>query len=118
MSTASTPRSRGSTRGPHRSPSTSSLRDREAERRLLASTRAGALVVNGTVVQAAIEALPFGGVGASGFGRYHGRAGFDTFSNMRAHVRVARFTLARMAEPPYTPAKQRLIEWLMRAARW
>jgi acyl-CoA reductase-like NAD-dependent aldehyde dehydrogenase len=92
--------------------------DREAERRVLASTRAGALVVNGTVVQAAIEALPFGGVGASGFGRYHGRAGFDTFSNMRTHVRVARFTLARMAEPPYTPAKRRLIEWLMRAARW
>jgi acyl-CoA reductase-like NAD-dependent aldehyde dehydrogenase len=92
--------------------------DREAEQRVLASTRAGALVVNGTVVQAAIEALPFGGVGASGFGRYHGRAGFDTFSNMRAHVRVARLTLARMAEPPYTPAKRRLIEWLMRAARW
>ena len=92
-------------------------RDREAERRFLASTRAGALVVNGTVVQAAIEALPFGGVGASGFGRYHGRAGFDTFSNMRVHVRVARFSLARLADPPYTPAKRRLIDWLLRIAR-
>ena len=84
---------------------------------LLASTRAGALVVNGTVVQAAIEALPFGGVGASGFGRYHGRAGFDTFSNRRVHVRVARFSLARLADPPYTPAKRRLIDWLLRIAR-
>jgi coniferyl-aldehyde dehydrogenase len=90
---------------------------REAEQRVLASTRAGALVVNGTVVQAAIEALPFGGVGASGFGRYHGRAGFDTFSNMRVHVRVARFSLARLADPPYTPAKRRLIDWLLRIAR-
>jgi coniferyl-aldehyde dehydrogenase len=89
-------------------------RDRRAEALALASTRAGALVVNGTVVQAAMESLPFGGVGASGFGRYHGRAGFDTFSNQRVHVRVARFSLARLTEPPYDARKRRLIDRLLR----
>jgi acyl-CoA reductase-like NAD-dependent aldehyde dehydrogenase len=89
-------------------------RDRRAEALALAATRAGALVVNGTVVQAAMESLPFGGVGASGFGRYHGRAGFDTFSNPRVHVRVARFSLARLTEPPYDARKRRLIDRLLR----
>jgi acyl-CoA reductase-like NAD-dependent aldehyde dehydrogenase len=89
-------------------------RDRRAEAEVLASTRAGALVVNGTVVQVAIEALPFGGVGASGFGRYHGRAGFDTFSNLRAHVRAAPFNLARLCDPPTGSAKRGLIGRLLR----
>jgi acyl-CoA reductase-like NAD-dependent aldehyde dehydrogenase len=77
-------------------------RSRQTERRLLASSRAGALVVNGTVLQAAIDGLAFGGVGASGFGRYHGRAGFETFSNRKSYVRASRFSLARLLEPPYT----------------
>jgi coniferyl-aldehyde dehydrogenase len=92
-------------------------RDRAAEARVLDRTRAGALVVNGTVIHAAMEALPFGGVGASGFGRYHGRAGFDTFSNQRAHVRAARFSLVRLVEPPYGPGKRRLIQRILGAGR-
>ena len=88
-------------------------RDRRAEAETLAVTRAGALVVNDTVVQAAMETLPFGGVGASGFGRYHGRAGFDTFSNRRVHLRAGRFNLARLVGPPYDAAKRRLIERLL-----
>ncbi len=91
-------------------------RDRTAEATLLSGTRAGALVVNGAVVQAAMETLPFGGVGGSGFGRYHGRAGFDTFSNPRVHLRAARFSLSRLCDPPYGPGKRRLIERLLRAA--
>ena len=87
--------------------------DRRIEARVLAATRAGALVVNGTILQAAIEALPFGGIGASGFGRYHGRAGFDTFSHQRVHVRAARRCLARLVEPPWNPRKRRLIDWLL-----
>jgi coniferyl-aldehyde dehydrogenase len=88
--------------------------DRMVERRVLQATRSGALVTNDTVVQAAIAALPFGGVGASGFGRYHGQAGFDTFSNLRAHVRVPRFSLSRLAGPPYRNGTRRLVERLLR----
>jgi acyl-CoA reductase-like NAD-dependent aldehyde dehydrogenase len=89
-------------------------RSRYAEQAVLNATRAGALVVNGTIVQAAIETLPFGGVGASGFGRYHGRAGFDTFSNARVHLRPARMSLARLAQPHWSPGRRRLIERLLR----
>jgi acyl-CoA reductase-like NAD-dependent aldehyde dehydrogenase len=88
-------------------------RDRRAERTVLERTRAGALVVNDSLIQAAMDTLPFGGVGASGFGRYHGRAGFDTFSNQRSHVRAARFSLSRLVEPPYGLRKRRLIERLL-----
>jgi acyl-CoA reductase-like NAD-dependent aldehyde dehydrogenase len=90
-------------------------RDRRAERLVLERTRAGALVVNDALVQAAMETLPFGGVGASGFGRYHGRAGFDTFSNQRVHVRAARANLARLLDPPYDRRKLGLLERLLGA---
>lgn len=71
------------------------------ERKIIENTRSGAVVVNGAVTHAAIEALPFGGLGQSGMGRYHGRAGFETFSNMRGHVRHARWTMSRLLDPPY-----------------
>jgi acyl-CoA reductase-like NAD-dependent aldehyde dehydrogenase len=87
--------------------------DRAVERRVLDRTRAGALVVGDTLIQAAMVPVPFGGVGASGFGRYHGRAGFDTFSNLRTHVRAARWSLSRLTSPPYGPRAQRLAELLL-----
>lgn len=90
-------------------------RDPRAERIVLERTRAGALVVNDALVHAAMETLPFGGVGGSGFGRYHGRAGFDTFSNQRVHVRAARANLARLLDPPYDRRKLRLLERLLGA---
>lgn len=92
-------------------------RDRGIEQAVMDATRAGALVTGGTVIQAAIDALPFGGVGASGSGRYHGRAGFDTFSNLRAHVRVARFSLSRLGDPPYSRFIRRLARRLLGASR-
>ena len=51
-------------------------------------------------------------MGASGSGRYHGRAGFEAFSNQRVHLRAGRFTLARLVALPYGAAKRRLIERL------
>jgi aldehyde dehydrogenase (NAD+) len=47
-------------------------------------TQSGSLVINDTVIQLATSRLPFGGVGASGTGSYHGRAGFEAFSHMRS----------------------------------
>lgn len=47
-------------------------------------TQSGSLVINDTVIQLATSRLPFGGVGASGIGSYHGEAGFEAFSHMRA----------------------------------
>lgn len=88
-------------------------RDRTAECRLLAEVPAGALVVGGTVLHAAMPALPFGGVGRSGMGRYHGQAGFDRFSNLKAHVHAPRFSLAQLGQPPYGRATARLLARLL-----
>jgi coniferyl-aldehyde dehydrogenase len=87
--------------------------DRTVEQRLLHEVPAGALVVGGTILQAAMPDLPFGGVGASGMGRYHGQAGFDALSNLKAHVRAPRFSLAALGQPPYGRATMRLLARLL-----
>jgi coniferyl-aldehyde dehydrogenase len=89
-------------------------KDRAVERRVLDGTRSGALVINGGVTFAALPDLPFGGVGASGMGRYHGEAGFLAFSNMRAHVRSARWSVSQLLDPPYTPRGRALLSRLFR----
>lgn len=88
--------------------------DGETEAAVLGGTRAGALVVGDAVVHAAMDTLPFGGVGASGFGRYRGRAGFDTFSNLRVHLRAARWTLAGLLDPPLAPRARGLLDRLLK----
>jgi hypothetical protein len=52
------------------------------------------------VEYAAFPALGLGGVGRSGIGRYHGRAGFLAFSDMRARVRHGRWSLSRIFDLP------------------
>ncbi|KAF0652116.1 NAD-dependent aldehyde dehydrogenase [Cyanobium sp. Copco_Reservoir_LC18] len=54
--------------------------------RALAGSGSGSLVVNDTVIQGGMAALPFGGIGASGMGAYHGEAGFLTFSHQRSVI--------------------------------
>lgn len=54
------------------------------QKQVLAGTASGGVCINDTVVQFSLLSLPFGGVGQSGMGRAHGRAGFDTFSHYRS----------------------------------
>jgi len=68
---------------------------------VLARTVTGAACVNDTLVYIVAEDLPFGGVGASGFGRYHGREGFDTFSHLKPVFRRKVPGLSRFLRPPY-----------------
>lgn len=89
-------------------------RDRARLREVLDRTLSGGVGVNETVLQAGAEALPFGGVGASGFGAYHGRAGFDAFTHRRAVLIGSRWSGARFARPPYGPAMERLLRLLLR----
>ena len=65
-------------------PSISSPAAAETERRVLGALRFGGGCVNDAVVHLAVSGLPFGGVGESGMGAYHGKAGFDTFTHCRA----------------------------------
>jgi coniferyl-aldehyde dehydrogenase len=89
-------------------------RDPSALEAVIAQTRSGSVAVNETVLQAAVEALPFGGVGASGYGAYHGRAGFDAFTHRRAVFKQSRHSGTRYMRPPYGPMAERLFKFLLR----
>ncbi len=78
------------------------------------ATRSGAVVQERCVEFVAMPALGFGGSGGSGFGRYHGEAGFREFSTPRALVRHGRFSLSRLLDPPRGPRAQALLRRLMR----
>ena len=69
--------------------------------RVLRSTSSGGACVNDTVVQLANGRLPFGGVGRSGIGKYHGRFSFELFSNLRAVVRSPRWIDIPLRYAPY-----------------
>ncbi len=82
--------------------------DEAVVERLLRQTSAGGTVVNNVVIHVANPNLPFGGVGPSGLGAYHGEAGFRELSHGRAVVRQGRASLAHFFFPPYTGKAQQL----------
>jgi acyl-CoA reductase-like NAD-dependent aldehyde dehydrogenase len=59
-------------------------RDKQKQKRVLRDTSSGGVCINDTVMQGALTSLPFGGVGNSGIGSYHGKASFDTFSHYKS----------------------------------
>ena len=75
--------------------------DRCAQRRTLDTTSSGGLCFNDVVLQAGAAALPFGGVGESGMGNYHGQAGFLTFSHQRTVLRRSFWLDLPFRYPPY-----------------
>jgi coniferyl-aldehyde dehydrogenase len=81
---------------------------------VLARTHAGGVSVNDTLYHIAQHGLPFGGIGASGMGGYHGEAGFRTFSHMKPVFRQARFNGAGLLNPPYGARFRRMLELLLK----
>ena len=77
-------------------------------------TISGAMVLNETVVQVAAEGLPFGGVGNSGFGAYHGQAGFDACSHLKPVFESRGPSLGRLVRPPYGKLQNTLRKLLLR----
>lgn len=91
-------------------------RDRATQSRVLAETRSGGVCLNDTVVHLLGKELPFGGLGESGMGAYHGRAGFDCFTHYRPVVRRTFFPDFRLRYPPprfELPALKRVARWLL-----
>ncbi len=77
--------------------------------RVLAETTSGGACVNDTMLHIFPPSLPFGGVGESGYGSYHGKWGFETFSHRRAvYRRPAFFVEPALARAPYTALKERI----------
>jgi aldehyde dehydrogenase (NAD+) len=89
-------------------------RNKKSAREFLAKVRCGSAAINDTVVQFATPFLPFGGVGPSGMGRYHGRKSFETFSNMRAVMVKSNLIDFFVRYPPYTKFKEKVFKWVMR----
>lgn len=76
-------------------------RNTALQRRLTDETRSGALVFNETLLHHAVPGLPFGGVGDSGHGAYHGRHGFERFSHQRSVFYQANRAPTALIRPPY-----------------
>ena len=83
-------------------------------KKVLKETVSGGAVVNDVLYHVAQEELPFGGVGASGMGSYHGEAGFLTFSHQKAVFHQSKLAGTRLFSPPYGKVIERLLSLLVR----
>ncbi len=81
---------------------------------VLTRTTAGGVSVNDTLYHITQHGLPFGGVGASGMGGYHGEAGFRTFSHLKPVFRQARLNGVGLFNPPYGARFKRMLELLLK----
>lgn len=79
---------------------------------VLTRTISGGVTVNDVIMHVSIDDLPFGGVGPSGMGSYHGPEGFKTFSHARSVYTQPKFDLAKLAglKPPYGPTTRKTLE--------
>ena len=83
------------------------------KRQVISGTSSGAITVNYPSVHAAMTCLPFGGVGNSGMGAYHGRASFETFSHRKSVFTKGTWPDPSLAYPPLSKLKERIIRKLM-----
>ncbi|MDX5372342.1 MAG: coniferyl aldehyde dehydrogenase [Pseudomonadaceae bacterium] len=86
--------------------------DKGEQQRVLHETHSGGVCLNDTLLHVAQDDMPFGGVGPSGMGHYHGHEGFLTFSKAKGVLIKQRFNAARLIYPPYGTAMQKLIQKL------
>ena len=88
--------------------------DRGTVQKLLDRVMSGGVSVNDALGHVAQHDLPFGGVGDSGMGHYHGRDGFETFSKLRPVFYQARFSSLKFMWPPYGKFADRMLAFLTR----
>jgi len=88
--------------------------DQARIKRVLAACTAGSVAVNDCLFQFAQSRLPFGGVGSSGMGAYHGHAGFLAFSKQVPVFGQARWSAMAWLRPPCGARAEHLLGWLLR----
>ena len=90
--------------------------DEGERRRVLDRTISGGVTIDDVVMHVSMEDLPFGGIGPSGMGSYHGHDGFKTFSHAKAVLKQARIDVAKLAglKPPYGKAPRRSVAQQMK----
>jgi len=90
-------------------------RNKEFQRKVLSETSSGGVCINDTIIHLTAHRLPFGGVGNSGFGKYHGKAGFDTFSNQKS---VLSQTLLFDVPRRFPPTNEKSLKILRTILNW
>jgi coniferyl-aldehyde dehydrogenase len=91
--------------------------DRATVDRIIARAMSGGVTVNDALMHVAQHDLPFGGVGESGMGHYHGWEGFATFSKLRPVFRQSRWATSALLTPPYGRFVNRMIARFAKGGR-
>lgn len=91
--------------------------DKQTEEKLLYNTISGGVTINNCILHVAQHDMPFGGIGASGMGQYHGHEGFLEFSKLRPVFTNPRLSLLHMAYPPYTSRHKRMFQLMLKLGR-
>ena len=88
--------------------------DAQSQQKVLERTTSGGVLINDTILHYAQDDLPFGGVGLSGMGAYHGPEGFKTMSHAKAVFTQGRFNLADLFRPPFGKVYDFLLNVMLR----
>lgn len=88
-------------------------RDKKTQKRVLKDLSFGGGCINETLMHMVTPYMPFGGVGESGMGGYHGKWSFDTFTHYKSVLNKANWFEPPVRYAPYTKVKEQVIRWLM-----
>ena len=89
--------------------------DKTLQERVTLRTHSGSMAINEALLQVGIDDLPFGGIGPSGMGQYHGPEGFQTFSKAKSVFTKGRLNSMKLLYPPYGKSLQKwILNWLLR----
>ncbi|PKI17170.1 coniferyl-aldehyde dehydrogenase [Colwellia sp. 12G3] len=83
--------------------------DKTTQQLLLDKTHSGGVCINDTIMHVAADDAPFGGVGDSGMGHYHGKEGFLTFSKAKTVLAQGKINMGKLVHPPYDSFIQKLM---------
>lgn len=83
--------------------------DAKLQQQVKTTTHAGGMCINDAVFHVAADDAPFGGIGPSGMGHYHGREGFLTFSKAKTVLSRGKFSTGKLITPPYGGWLQKLM---------
>ena len=84
--------------------------DKKKRKRVLNESISGGVTINDAAWHVIQEDIPFGGVGPSGMGAYHGEAGFESFSHMKGVFFQSKFSQGKKLHPPYGPATHKMLK--------
>lgn len=88
--------------------------DKKAEKRFVQHLSFGGGCVNDTIIHLAVHGMPFGGIGDSGMGSYHGKTGFDTFTHYKSVLKKANWLDLPFRYQPYNKLKSSLLRMFLR----